>query len=59
MICTEFTSEMLRGWIEQAMPPVREYPKFREVSYVDLPTGHWPQLTRPAELVRIILSPLR
>jgi pimeloyl-ACP methyl ester carboxylesterase len=55
MICTEFSSEMLRGWIERGLAPVREYPKFREVTYVDLPTGHWPQLTRPSELVRIIL----
>ena len=27
-----------------------------EVDYVDLPTGHWPQFTRPAELGAAILA---
>jgi hypothetical protein len=26
------------------------------VSYVDLPTGHWPQFTRPDDLARVILD---
>ncbi len=47
VIATEFTSEMLRKWIEQGEEPVREFTKIREVEYVDLPTGHWPQFTRP------------
>ncbi len=56
VISTEFTSEMLRGWIEQGLAPVREFAKIRDVGYVDLPTGHWPQFTRPEELGRAILS---
>jgi len=28
------------------------------VSYVDLPTGHWPQFTKPDELGRAILASL-
>jgi pimeloyl-ACP methyl ester carboxylesterase len=55
VISTEFTSEMLRGWIEQGLAPVREFAKLRDVEYVDLPTGHWPQFTRPEELARAIL----
>jgi len=55
VISTEFTSEMLREWIEQGLAPVREFAKIRDVEYVDLPTGHWPQLTRPEELARAIL----
>jgi pimeloyl-ACP methyl ester carboxylesterase len=54
-ISTEFTSEMLRTWIKQGAPPVREFAKIRDVSYVDLPTGHWPQFTRPQELAQAIL----
>jgi pimeloyl-ACP methyl ester carboxylesterase len=50
VICPEFTSEMLRQWIEQGEQPVREFTKIRDVEYVDLPTGHWPQFTRPEEL---------
>jgi pimeloyl-ACP methyl ester carboxylesterase len=56
VISTEFTSEMLREWIAQGLAPVREFTKIREVEYVDLPTGHWPQFTRPEELGRAILA---
>jgi pimeloyl-ACP methyl ester carboxylesterase len=27
-----------------------------DVEYVDLPTGHWPQFTRPAALAAAILG---
>ena len=57
-ICTEFSSEMLRGWIEKDLEPVREFTRIRDVTYVDLPTGHWPQFTRPEELARVILAQL-
>jgi pimeloyl-ACP methyl ester carboxylesterase len=56
VIATEFTSDMLRGWIDQGLAPVREFAKLREVEYVDLPTGHWPQFTRPEALARAILA---
>ena len=58
VICTEFTSAMLRGWIEQGLAPLRELAKIRDVEYVDLPTGHWPQFTRPEELARAIVASL-
>jgi pimeloyl-ACP methyl ester carboxylesterase len=56
MVATEFTSDMLREWIDEGMEPVREFTRIRSVEFVDLPTGHWPQLTRPAELAGIILA---
>ena len=56
VIATEFTSEMLQGWIAQGHAPVREFTKIRDVAYVDLPTGHWPQFTRPEDLGRAILT---
>ena len=56
VICPEFSSEMLRGWIEQGMAPVQEFTKIRDVEYVDLPTGHWPQFSRPEDLARAILA---
>jgi len=59
VICTEFTSQMLRDWIAQGMAPVREFTRIRDVSYVDLPTGHWPQFTRPADLGQAILAGVR
>lgn len=33
-----------------------ELARIRDVEYVDLPTGHWPQFTRPAELAQAILA---
>jgi pimeloyl-ACP methyl ester carboxylesterase len=56
VVATEFTSEMLRGWIERGLGPVRELTRIRGVEYLDLPTGHWPQLTRPEELGRVIVA---
>ena len=56
VVATEFTSEMLRGWIERGLVPVRELTRIRGVEYLDLPTGHWPQLTRPEELGRVIVA---
>lgn len=56
MICTEFSSAMLKSWIEDDLEPVRELTRINDVTYVDLPTGHWPQFTRPAELAGVILD---
>ena len=56
IIASEFPSEQLREWIAQGHPYVAELAAMRDVEYVDLPTGHWPQFTKPAELSRAILS---
>jgi pimeloyl-ACP methyl ester carboxylesterase len=56
VICTEFTADTLREWVAQGLAPVRELGRVRDVSYVDLPTGHWPQFTRPEQLGRAILA---
>jgi pimeloyl-ACP methyl ester carboxylesterase len=56
VIACEFSSAMLREWIAQEHPAVRELAKIRAVDYIDLPTGHWPQFTRPDELGRAILA---
>jgi pimeloyl-ACP methyl ester carboxylesterase len=58
VICPEFSSAQLREWIDEGLEPVREFPKIRDVTCVDLPTGHWPQFTRPADLGRAILASL-
>ncbi len=56
VIACEFSSAMIRDWMEQEHPAVRELAKIRDVDYIDLPTGHWPQFTRPGELGRAILA---
>jgi pimeloyl-ACP methyl ester carboxylesterase len=56
VIACEFPSAMLREWVEQGHPYVRELAKICDVDYIDLPTGHWPQFTRPEGLGRAILA---
>ena len=56
VIACEFSSAMIREWMEQELPFVRELGKIRDVDYIDLPTGHWPQFTRPGELGQAILA---
>ncbi|MCU0283077.1 MAG: alpha/beta fold hydrolase [Candidatus Nanopelagicales bacterium] len=54
MICCEFTAAMIRGWVEQGHPGAAELARIREVTYVDLPAGHWPQISRPADVGRVL-----
>ena len=56
VIGCELPSTMLREWIEQDHPYAAELAKIRSVELVDVPTGQWPQFTRPAELAKAILS---
>ena len=56
VIACEFPSAMLREWMEQGHPYTAELARVRSVELVDVPTGHWPQFTRPAELAEAILS---
>lgn len=56
IIACQFPSALLRDWIVQGHPYVAELAAVRDVEYVDLPTGHWPQFTRPAELAQTILA---
>lgn len=55
-VATEYTVADLQGWIDAGAAPVQEFARLRDVTYVDLPTGHWPQLTRPQQLARLILA---
>jgi pimeloyl-ACP methyl ester carboxylesterase len=56
VIACEYPSTQIRAWIAEGEPYVAELARLRDVEYVDLPTGHWPQFTRPAELGEVILA---
>jgi pimeloyl-ACP methyl ester carboxylesterase len=56
VIACEFPTEMLRTWMAEGNPFVAELAKIKDVELVDLPTGHWPQLTKPRELATAILA---
>ncbi|GAB3407370.1 alpha/beta fold hydrolase [Flindersiella endophytica] len=55
LIACEFTSAQLREWTAAGESNLRELGKLRAVEYVDLPTGHWPMFTKPAELGEAIV----
>lgn len=56
VIACEFPSAMLLEMIEAGHPFVAELARIRSVQYIDLPTGHWPQFTRPDDLAAAILA---
>ncbi|MGN6575183.1 MAG: alpha/beta fold hydrolase [Nocardioides sp.] len=55
-VCPEYTAEDLRSWVDEGEEPVSEFARIREVDYVDLPGGHWPQLTQPERLAELIVQ---
>jgi pimeloyl-ACP methyl ester carboxylesterase len=54
VICCEFTAAQLTEWMAGGF--AAELPLTRNVELVDLPTGHWPQFTKPHELAETILG---
>lgn len=55
-IACQFPTGMMREMIAKDHPHVAELARIRDYELVDLPTGHWPQLTKPAELAIAILA---
>lgn len=58
VIACEFPSAMLTQWVAGDAPFTRELARVRHVDYVDLPTGHWPQFTKPVQLGQAIVAAL-
>ena len=56
VIACEFTTDLLREWMAAGSPFVAELARITDVELVDLPTGHWPQFTRPRDLAAAILA---
>jgi len=56
IIACEFPSAALVEWIAAGSPFTRELAKVKQVDYVDLPTGHWPQFTKPVQLGQAIAA---
>jgi pimeloyl-ACP methyl ester carboxylesterase len=58
VISCEFPTQMLREFMAKDHPFTAELAKVRDAKLVDLPTGHWPQFTKPAELGAAIVEAL-
>ena len=54
VICTGFTSEQYKEAATKGYPFLAGLAELRNVTYVDLPTSHWPMWSRPDELAGII-----
>jgi pimeloyl-ACP methyl ester carboxylesterase len=54
LVCTGFTSEQYREAATEGHSFIAGLPELTDVSWVDLPTSHWPMWSRPAELAGII-----
>jgi pimeloyl-ACP methyl ester carboxylesterase len=58
LITCEFPSETLRGLMTKRHSYTAELAKVHDAELVDLPPGHWPQFTKPAELGAAIVEAL-
>ncbi|MRG60108.1 alpha/beta fold hydrolase [Agromyces sp. CFH 90414] len=58
VIACEFPSSLLVESIAAGAPWVAELARVKQVDYVDLPTGHWPQFTKPVQLGQAIAAAL-
>ena len=50
IVACEFTPADLRSWVDGGSPVLAEVGRLERLEVVELPTGHWPMFTRPAEL---------
>jgi pimeloyl-ACP methyl ester carboxylesterase len=54
LVCPEFSPAQAREWI--ASGDVPELAEAKHVDLVDIDSGHWPMLTAPAELARLLVE---
>lgn len=54
VICTSFSSDEYRAAVEQGMAFLAGLAEVRSLTYVDLPTSHWPMWSRPADLAGLL-----
>ncbi|HWN22768.1 MAG TPA: hypothetical protein VNP93_12400, partial [Gaiellaceae bacterium] len=54
VVCTGYTSEEYKAAVAEGYAFVAGLAELRDVTWVDLPTSHWPMWSRPRELAEII-----
>ena len=53
-ICTGFTSAQYKKALEEGYAWLGGFGELRNLTWIDLPTSHWPMWSRPQDLARII-----
>jgi len=54
VVCTGYASEQVKAAAEEGYAWLAGLAELRDVTWVDLPTSHWPMWSRPRELAEII-----
>jgi pimeloyl-ACP methyl ester carboxylesterase len=52
LVCPEYSPEQAKAWIGSGDVP--ELSRATHVAFVDVDSGHWPMVSQPAELARIL-----
>ena len=53
-ICTGYTSDQYKAAVKEGYAWLGGFAELRNVTWVDLPTSHWPMWSRPEELAGVI-----
>lgn len=54
MVCPEFTPAQAKAWVAGGRLP--ELAKVKRLSYLDIDSGHWPMVSAPTELARLLAT---
>jgi pimeloyl-ACP methyl ester carboxylesterase len=54
VICTGYTSEQYQDAVKQGYSWLAGLTEIHDITWIDLPTSHWPMWSRPKELAQII-----
>jgi len=54
LVCPEFTPAQAQEWIDAGDVP--ELAKAKHLEYVDIDSGHWPMISAPIELARLLAA---
>ena len=54
LVCPEFTPAQAQEWIDAGDVP--ELAKVKHLDFVDIDSGHWPMVSRPIELARLLAA---
>lgn len=54
VVCTGVTSQQVKDFVEEGYAWLGGLAELRDVTYVDLPTSHWPMWSRPQELAAVM-----
>ena len=54
VICTGFSSEQVKEAVSEGYAWLGGFTELRNVTWIDLPTSHWPMWSRPHELAAVL-----